>query len=41
VVALANAAYEFAGRGVTVVRHVTRFRRRGVVSFRLLRDCLR
>ena len=39
VVALADAAYELAGRGVSVVRHDTRFRRMGVVSFRLLRDC--
>jgi predicted CoA-binding protein len=38
VVALANAADELAGRGVAIVRHGTRFRRMGVVSFRLLRD---
>ena len=37
VVALADAADEFAGRGVSVVRHDTRFRRKGVVSFHLLR----
>jgi hypothetical protein len=37
VVALADTANEFAGRGVAVVRHVTRFRRRSVVSFHLLR----
>jgi hypothetical protein len=37
VVALADTADEIAGRGVSVVRHDTRFRRMGVVSFRLLR----
>ena len=52
VVALTDAADELAGRGVSVVRHVRRFRRRLAVSFRrhkspqtatcsLLRDCLR
>ena len=41
VVALADAADEFAGRGVAVVRHGTRVRRKGVVSFRLLRDCVK
>jgi hypothetical protein len=38
VVALADTADELAGRGVAIVRHGTRFRRRSVVSFRLLRD---
>src|SRR5436190_532271 len=33
VVALADAADELAGRGVSVVRHATRIRRMGVVSF--------
>jgi predicted CoA-binding protein len=33
VVALADAAYELAGRGVSVVRHGTEFRRTAMVSF--------
>ena len=41
VVALADTADEFAGRGMAVVRHGTRFRRMGVVSFRLLRHFVR
>ena len=41
VVALADAADELAGRGVAVVRHDSRIRRTGVVSFRLLRHFAR
>jgi len=39
--ALADAAYELAGRGVSVVRHVSGFRRVGVVSFSALRHFVR
>ena len=41
VMALADSADELAGRGVAIVLHDTRIRRKGAVSFSLLRHFLR